>query len=157
MWIFKYMLYILSSIVHTANIEIRECVKWSLKQELKNNGKSLNFWAQKVVMVAHRRWESFSVLDRRSLTCMGGGRLWEVDGYGSLTVVRLISSCLEQTSLPIKDSLYGQRKIKLFHRKNIGYTKVSTCSYRSLLYFNKITSFSKEERNWKKKCMLRLR
>ena len=116
-------------------------------QELKNNEKSLNFQAQKVVMVAHRRWKSFGVLDRRSLTCMGGGCLWEVDGYGSSTVVRRKSSCLEQTSLPIKDSLYGQRQIKLFHRKNIGYTKVSTCSYRSLLYFNKITSFSKEERN----------
>ena len=89
-----------------------------------------------------------------------GGHLhvWEVDGYGSSTVVRLISSCLEQMSLPIKDSLYGQRQIKLFHRKNIGYTKVSTCSYRSPLYFNKITSFSKEEREIeKKKCMLRLR
>ena len=87
-------------------------------------------------MIAHRRWKSFGVLD--------GGHLdvWEVVAYG-----RLISSCLEQTSLPIKDSLYGQRQIKLFHRKNIGYTKVSTCSYRSLLYFNKITSFSKEERN----------
>ena len=30
MCISKYMLYILSSIVHTANTEIRECVKWSL-------------------------------------------------------------------------------------------------------------------------------
>ena len=30
MCICKYMLYILSSIVHTANVEIRECVKWSL-------------------------------------------------------------------------------------------------------------------------------
>ena len=105
-------------------------------QEFKNNGKSLNFQAQKVVMIAHRRWKSFGVLD--------GGHLdvWEVVAYG-----RLISSCLEQTSLPIKDSLYGQRQTKLFHRKNIGYNKVSTCSYRSLLYFNKITSFSKEERN----------
>ena len=84
------------------------------------------------------------------LHCMGGGRLWEVDRYGSSTVVRLISSCLEQTSLPIKDPLYGQRQIKLFHRKNMRYTKVSTCSYRSLLYLNKITSFSREERNWKK-------
>ena len=116
-------------------------------QELKNNGKSFNFQAQKVVMVAQRRWKSFGVLDRRSLTYMGGGLLWEEDGYGSSTVVRLISSCLEQTSLPIKYSLYGQRQIKLFHRKNIGYTKVSTCAYRRLLYFNKITSFSKEERH----------
>ena len=139
MCISKYMLYILSS--------RSENVSSGRLQELKNNGKSLNFQAQKVVMVAHRRWKSFGVLDRRSLTSMGGGRLWEVDRYGSSTVVRLISSCLEQTSLPIKDSLYGQRQIKLFHRKNIGYTKVSTCSYRSLLYFNKITSFSKEERN----------
>ena len=116
-------------------------------QELKNNGKSFNFQAQKVVMVAHRRWKSLGVLDRRSLTCMGGGCLWEVDRYGSSTVVRLISSCLEQTSLPIKDPLYGQRQIKLFHRKNMRYNKVSTCSYRSLLYLNKITSFSREERN----------
>lgn len=116
-------------------------------QELKNNGKSFNFQAQKVVMVAHRRWKSFGILDRRSLTCMGGGLLWEEDVYGSSTVVRLISSCLEQTSLPIKDPLYGQRQIKLFHRKNMRYTKVSTCSYRSLLYLNKITSFSKEEKN----------
>ena len=30
MCISKYMLYIISSIVHTANTEIRECVKWSL-------------------------------------------------------------------------------------------------------------------------------
>ena len=46
-------------------------------QELKNNGKSLNFQAQKVVMVAHRRWKSFGVLDRWSLTCMGGGWIWK--------------------------------------------------------------------------------
>ena len=43
------------SIVHTANIEIRECAEWSLK-EVKNKGKSLTVQAQKVVAVAYRRW-----------------------------------------------------------------------------------------------------
>ena len=49
-------------LLYKANIEIRECVKWSL-QEVKNKRKSLNFQAQK------RFWS-------RSLT--GGGRLPEV-------------------------------------------------------------------------------
>ena len=49
-------------LLYTANIEIRECVKWSL-QEVKNERKSLNFQTQK------RCWS-------RSLT--GGGRLLEV-------------------------------------------------------------------------------
>ena len=52
----SYMSYIPSSIVHIAYVEIRGCVKWSLTRELKNNRKSLNFQAQKVVAVAYRRW-----------------------------------------------------------------------------------------------------
>ena len=51
--------YILSSIVHTANIVIRECVSGCL-QEVRNNGKSL--------AVGPKKWS-------RSLT--GGGRLLE--------------------------------------------------------------------------------
>ena len=113
-------------------------------------------------MVAHRSWKSFGVLDRRSLTCMGVGRLWEVDGYGSSTVMRLISSCLEQTSkqiLPIKDSLYGQRQIKLFHRKNIGYTKVSVIqhAHTGACYTSTKSLLSPRRKEIEKKCMLRLR
>ena len=51
--------YILSSIVHTANMVIRECVSGCL-QEVRNNGKSLT--------VGPKKWS-------RSLT--GGGRLLE--------------------------------------------------------------------------------
>ena len=47
--------YILSSIVQTANIRIRECVSGCLL-EVKSDEKSFYFQAQKVVAVAYRRW-----------------------------------------------------------------------------------------------------
>ena len=48
-------------------------------QELKNNGKSFNFQAQKVVMVAHTKWKSFGVFDSGHL------HVWEVVAYGRWT------------------------------------------------------------------------
>ena len=55
-------------------------------QELKNNRKSLNFQAQKVVAVAYRRW-SFTIgsnckaLTGKILVFRIGGPLWEVVAY----------------------------------------------------------------------------
>ena len=77
------------TVEHTANIEIREYIKWSLIRGFnlyqKNNRKSLSFLAQKVFAVAYGKWsftigsssECFGVLDRQSL--MGGGRTWRFD------------------------------------------------------------------------------
>ena len=56
----KISLFILSSIVHTETVEIRECVKWSLTRGW-NNGKSLT--------IGPKKWS-------QSLT--GGGHLLEV-------------------------------------------------------------------------------
>ena len=54
-----------SSTMHTTNIEITECTKWWLK----NNRKSIiNFQAQKVVVVAYRRWSFTRVFNCKTLT-----------------------------------------------------------------------------------------
>ena len=58
---------ILVRTLHTANIEIRECVIWSLTRG-SNNRKSLNFQAQKVVAVAYRRWSFNKGSNREALT-----------------------------------------------------------------------------------------
>ena len=55
-------------------------------QELKNNRKSLNFQAQKVVAVAYRRWSFTRGSNCKALTgkiavFRIGGRLWEVVAY----------------------------------------------------------------------------
>ena len=51
-------------------------------QELKNNRKSLNFQAQKVVAVAYRRWSFTRGSNCKALTVFRiGGRLWEVVAY----------------------------------------------------------------------------
>ena len=61
--------------MHTANIEIRECVKCSLK----NNRKSLSFRPQ-VVVVAYRRWSFTRGFNCKTLTgkvlvfWIGGGQ-----------------------------------------------------------------------------------
>ena len=82
--------------MHTANVEIRECVKSSVKKG-ENNWKIIKLSGpksghgrlQKVVIYEKFQlqifdWEIFSVLDRRSL--MGGGRLREVVAHGGSTV-----------------------------------------------------------------------
>ena len=79
------MSFILRSIVRTADIKIRECVKWCL-QEVKNNGRSLNFQVQKVVAVPRRRWSltrSFNceALTGKVLVFRISVRLWEVITY----------------------------------------------------------------------------
>ena len=67
--------------MHTANIVIREYVKWLLTRGQKTPAKSLNFPAQKVAAVAYRKW-SFTrdskSLTRTVLVFWIGGRLWEV-------------------------------------------------------------------------------
>ena len=63
----KYMSYIPSSMVHTANIKKRS----GRLQEVKNNGKSLNFQAQKAVMVAYRRWSFTRGSDCNALSLSG--------------------------------------------------------------------------------------
>ena len=60
-------------------------------QELKNNRKSLNFQAQKVVAVAYRRWSftrgsNCKALTGKILVFWIGGRLWEVVAHGGSTV-----------------------------------------------------------------------
>ena len=51
-------------------------------QELKNNRKSLNFQAQKVVAVAYRRWSFTRGSNCKALTVFRiDGRLWEVVAY----------------------------------------------------------------------------
>ena len=60
-------------------------------QELKNNGKSLNFQAQKVVAVAYGRWSftrgsNCKALTRKVLVFWTGGLLWEVVAHGGSTV-----------------------------------------------------------------------
>ena len=77
--------YILSNIVHTENIEIRECVKWSLTRG-KKQSKIITRQAQKVVAVACRRWSFTRGSNRKALTgkilaFWIGGRLWEVVAY----------------------------------------------------------------------------
>ena len=82
--------YILGSIVHSANIEIRECVKWSLTRGLRQ-WKIINRQAQKVAAGAYRRW-SFTrdskckALTGKSLVFWIGGCLWEVVVYRGSTV-----------------------------------------------------------------------
>ena len=80
------MLYILSSIVHTAYRS--ENASSGRLQELKNNGKSLNFQAQKVVAVAYGRWSFTRGSNCKALTGKVlvhefwiGGLLWEVVAY----------------------------------------------------------------------------
>ena len=67
--------------MHTANIVIREYVKWLLIRGQKTPGKSLNFQAQKVAAVAYSKW--LFTRDSKSLTGKVlvfwiRGRLWEV-------------------------------------------------------------------------------
>ena len=71
--------------MHTANIEIRECVKWSLTIG-KKQSKIITRQAQKVVAVACRRWSFTRGSNRKALTgkilaFWIGGRLWEVVAY----------------------------------------------------------------------------
>ena len=79
-------LYILSTTVHTVNIEIRECVKWSLTKEVKKNRKSLSFQNQKVVTVAYISWSFTKASNCKALTgnilvFWIDGQLWEVVTY----------------------------------------------------------------------------
>ena len=68
--------------MHTANIEIENASSGRL-QEVKNNGKSLSFQAQKVVAVAYMRWlltrgSNCKALTGKILVSWIGSRLWEV-------------------------------------------------------------------------------
>ena len=73
--------------MHTANKEIRECIKWSLTRSLKKCRKIIHRQAQKVVAVAYRRWSftrgsNFNALTGKILVFWIGGRLWEMVAYG---------------------------------------------------------------------------
>ena len=86
--------------MHTANIEIREGVKWSLSI-VKNNGKSFNVHAQTVVAVAYRRWlftrgSNCKSLTGKVLVFWIGGHLWEVVAHGASTVVNIFNTTLYQ-------------------------------------------------------------
>ena len=83
-------LYILSSIMHTAKIEISEGIKWSLTIG-KKQWKIINQQAQKVVTVAYRRWSFTRGSNCKTLTWTIlvfwiGDHLREVVLYGGLTV-----------------------------------------------------------------------
>ena len=65
---------------------MREVVVFGRLLELKDNGKSLNFQAQKVVAVANKRWSftrgsSCKALTGKVLVFLIGGLLWEVVAY----------------------------------------------------------------------------
>ena len=71
--------------MHTAKIEIRECVKWSLTRVYKQ-WNIINSQAQKVVAVAYRRWSFTRGSNYKDFTgkvCVFwiGGCLWEVVAY----------------------------------------------------------------------------
>ena len=72
---------------------MRQVVEFGRLQELKNNGKSLNFQAQKVVAVAYKRWSFTRGSNCKALTGKVlvhefwiGGLLWEVVPHGGSTV-----------------------------------------------------------------------
>ena len=72
--------------MHTANIEIRECIKWSPTRSLKKCRKIINHQAQKVVAVAYRRWSftwgsNFNTLNGKILVFWIGSCLWEMVAY----------------------------------------------------------------------------
>ena len=76
--------------MHTAKIEIRECVKWSLTMKI------INLQAQKVVAVAYRRWSftrgsNCKALTGKVLVFWIGGRLWEVVAHEGSTVFTSVS------------------------------------------------------------------
>ena len=67
---------------------MRQVVEFGLLLELKNNRKSLNFLAQKVVVVAFKRWSFTRGSNCKALTGKVlvhefwiGGVLWEVVAY----------------------------------------------------------------------------
>ena len=65
-------------------------------QEVQNNGKSLNFQSQKVVVVAYRRWSftrgsNCKALTGKMLVFWIGGSLREVVAHGGSTV--MVNSC----------------------------------------------------------------
>ena len=62
--------YTLRSIVHTANKEIRHCVKRSLA-DVKNEGKLLQCQSRKVAAVTYRRWSFTSGFWMGKLWCFG--------------------------------------------------------------------------------------
>ena len=72
---------------------MRQVVEFGRLLELKNNGKSLNFQAQKVVAVAYKRWSFTRGSNCKALTGKVlvhefwiGGLLWEVVPHGGSTV-----------------------------------------------------------------------
>ena len=72
---------------------MRQVVEFDRLLELKNNGKSLNFQAQKVVAVAYKRWSFTRSSNCKALTGKVlvhefsiGGLLWEVVALGGSTV-----------------------------------------------------------------------
>ena len=75
---------IMSSVVHTANMEIRPFVKWSLK-EVKNN-ENYNAVTSKSGRGRLRGWSftrdsNYRALTGKSLLFWIGDRLWEVVAY----------------------------------------------------------------------------
>ena len=69
--------------MHTAKIEIRECIQWSLTTGQKP-WKIINRQAQKVVAVAYRRWSftrgsNCKALTGKVLVFWIGGRTWRFD------------------------------------------------------------------------------
>ena len=67
---------------------MRQVVEFGRLLELKNNGKSLNFQAQKVVEIAYKRWSftrgsNWKALTGKVLVFWIGGFLWEVVAYES--------------------------------------------------------------------------
>ena len=69
--------------MHTVNTDIGECIKWSLIEEVKNNGKLLTVrlkkWSQSLTGGGHvLQVSTVRRLTGKILVIWIGGRLWEV-------------------------------------------------------------------------------
>ena len=88
--------------MHTANIKIREYL-----QEVKNNGKSFNFLAQKVVGVTYRGW-SFT----RGSNCKALSLSGLAVTHGGLTVLPGANiGCLPLTQTTWVEILFINKKL----------------------------------------------
>ena len=93
------MSYILSSILHTANREIRESRQVVAYKSLKTM-ENHYFKAQKDVAVAYRRWSFTKGSNCHASTGKVlpvfwiGSRLWEVDAHGDSTIWGIMGKSL---------------------------------------------------------------
>ena len=97
---------------------MRQVVEFGRLQELKNNGKSLNFQAQKVIAVAYKRWSFTRGSNCKALTGKVlvhefwiDGLLWEVVPHGGSTVpsTDVIQLALTLQMITVRQSMSMQQ------------------------------------------------